>query len=134
MSAGGGGGMSEGGGGGMSAGGGGGISALASGCAHAGASAAYRPPPRLRAAVTARDRTCRFGPCGQPAWRTDIDHTIPWHKGGPTCMCNLGGCCRQHHQVKQRPGWRLEQPQAGTFTWTTPAGRTYQTLPDPYPI
>ncbi|HTX85640.1 MAG TPA: HNH endonuclease signature motif containing protein, partial [Streptosporangiaceae bacterium] len=81
-----------------------------------------------------RDRTCRFGPCGQPAWRTDIDHTIPWHKGGPTCPCNLGGCCRTHHQIKALPGWHLHQPQPGTFTWTTPASRTYHTQPDPYPV
>ncbi|HEY2075325.1 MAG TPA: DUF222 domain-containing protein, partial [Streptosporangiaceae bacterium] len=51
----------------------------AGGCAHTTASTAYRPPPRTREHVTARDKTCRFGPCGQPAWRTDLDHTIPWH-------------------------------------------------------
>ncbi|HTX81924.1 MAG TPA: HNH endonuclease signature motif containing protein, partial [Streptosporangiaceae bacterium] len=109
-------------------------SAGAGGCGHHMASGSYRPPPRIREWVAARDRTCRFGPCGQPAWRTDIDHTIPWHKGGPTCPCNLGGCCRTHHQIKQLPGWHLHQPQPGTFTWTTPASRTYHTQPDPYPV
>jgi hypothetical protein len=104
------------------------------GCAHPMASAAYRPPPRIREHVAARDRTCRFGPCGQPAWRTDLDHTLPWHKGGPTCPCNLGGCCRTHHKIKQLPGWHLDQPHPGTFTWTTPAGRTYHVEPDHYPV
>jgi Domain of unknown function (DUF222) len=106
----------------------------AGGCAHVMASGSYRPPPRLREHITARDRTCRFGPCGQPAWRTDLDHTVPWHQGGPTCRCNLGSCCRTHHQIKALPGWHLHQPYPGTFTWTTPTGRTYHTQPDPYPV
>jgi hypothetical protein len=49
------------------------------------------------------------------------------------CGCNLGGACRTHHQVKQRPGWHLEQPEPGTFIWVTPAGRTYTVTPDTYP-
>jgi hypothetical protein len=104
------------------------------GCAHTEASLSYRPPPRIREFVAARDVTCRFGPCGQPAWRADLDHTVPWQDGGPTCRCNLGGTCRRHHQVKQLPGWRLEQPQPGVFVWTTSAGRSYQVRPDPYPV
>ncbi len=107
--------------------------AAADGCAHVMASGAYRPPARIREYVAARDCTCRFGPCGQPAWRTDLDHTIPWHHGGRTCPCNLGGCCRTHHKIKQLPGWRLEQPQPGTFRWTTPSGRSYPIQPDRYP-
>ena len=107
--------------------------AAADGCAHAMASPSYRPPPRIREYIAARDVTCRFGPCGQPAWRTDIDHTLPWHKGGLTCPCNLGGCCRTHHKIKQLPGWHLQQPQPGTFCWTTPAGRSYTVEPDLYP-
>jgi hypothetical protein len=71
-------------------------------CDHGSASAAYRPPPRIREHVTARDVTCRFGTCGQPAWRADLDHTIPYDQGGPTCTCNLGGDCRTHHKIKVR--------------------------------
>lgn len=104
------------------------------GFAHPDASLSYRPPPRIREFVAARDVTCRFGPCGQPAWRADLDHTVPWQAGGLTCSCNLGGCCRIHHKVKQLPGWSLEQPQPGVFVWTTPAGRSYQVRPDPYPV
>jgi len=106
----------------------------AGGCAHAMASESYRPPPRIREHVAARDCSCRFGPCGQPAWRTDLDHTVPWHKGGATCPCNLGGCCRTHHKIKQLRGWKLEQPQPGIFRWTTPAGHSYLVQPDPYPV
>jgi len=104
------------------------------GCAHAMASAAYRPPRRLREYVAARDKTCRFDTCGQPAWRTDLDHTIAWQRGGLTCSCNLGGCCRTHHKIKQLHGWHLDQPQPGFFRWTTPAGRSYEVGPDHYPV
>jgi hypothetical protein len=108
--------------------------AAAGGCAHAGESAAYRPPLRLREFVTARDVTCRSPVCGQPAWRADLDHTIPYDHGGRTCRCNIGGGCRRHHQLKQHPRWKLEQTKPGVFTWTTPAGRTYTVGPDSYPL
>jgi hypothetical protein len=107
--------------------------AAAGGCAHGGQTHAYRPPPRLRDHITARDLTCRFPPCRQPAWRADLDHTQPFDDGGRTCRCNLGGGCRRHHQLKQHPRWKLTQPQPGTFTWTTPTGRTYTTGPGTQP-
>jgi len=103
-------------------------------CDHGSASTAYRAPPRIREHVTARDVTCRFGTCGQPAWRADLDHTIPYDQGGPTCTCNLGGGCRTHHKIKQLPGWHLQQVKPGYFIWTTPTGRSYPVGPDRYPI
>jgi Domain of unknown function (DUF222) len=108
--------------------------AVAGGCAHADESLGYRPPPRLREYIAARDVTCRSPVCGQPAWRADLDHTIPYDQGGRTCRCNLGGGCRRHHQLKQHPRWKLEQTKPGVFTWTTPAGRTYTVGPDSYPL
>jgi hypothetical protein len=104
--------------------------AAAGGCAHALASLAYVPPPRLRDFIAGRDGTCRFPTCRQPVWRCDLDHSVPYHKGGKTCSCNLGGLCRFHHLLKQHLLWQLTQPAPGTFAWTTPAGRTYYTQPD----
>jgi hypothetical protein len=106
----------------------------AGGCAHAAASPGYRPPPRLREQVIARDVTCRSPACRQPAWRGDLDHTRPYDNGGITCHCNLGGVCRTHHVIKHSPGWKLEQSTPGTFTWTTPAGRTFTVTPDTHPL
>jgi len=106
----------------------------AGGCAHLDQSPAYRPPPRLREFVIARDVTCRSPVCRQPAWRADLDHTRPYDQHGRTCRCNLGGGCRRDHQLKQHPRWRLEQPVPGVFQWTTPAGRTYQVGPDTHPV
>jgi hypothetical protein len=60
----------------------------------------YRPPPRLREYVIARDLTGRNPVCGQPASRADLDHTIPWEQRRQTCSCNLGGTCRRDHQLK----------------------------------
>ena len=104
------------------------------GCAHELASSAYRPPPRVAELVTARDRTCRFPPCRRPAEQCDLDHTVPFDQGGLTCTCNMGGACRSHHQLKQHPRWSLSQRAAGIFKWTTPAGRSYASRPDPYAI
>ena len=97
-------------------------------------SAAYRPPPLLREYVCARDITCTFPTCRQPAWRTDLDHTVPWHRGGATSSSNLGARCRTHHKIKQLASWQLEQSMAGAFAWTTPAGNTYTTEPRCYAI
>jgi hypothetical protein len=108
--------------------------AAAQGCAHTAESGAYRPPPRLREFVIARDVTCRFPTCRQPAWRADLDHTIPYDRGGRSCACNLGGRCRRHHILKQHRRWKLEQNERGEFTWSTPAGRRYVTRPDAYPL
>jgi hypothetical protein len=104
------------------------------GCAHHGASAGYRPPPRLREQVIARDVTCRGPVCRQPAWRADLDHTLAYDKGGRTCRCNLGGACRRDHQLKQHPRWKVQQTRPGYFTWTTPAGRAYTVGPDVHPV
>jgi hypothetical protein len=104
------------------------------GCAHTGESQAYRPPPRVREFVIARDLTCRNPVCGQPVWRSDLDHTIPWDDGGRTCSCNLGGACRRDHQLKQHPRWKLEQTRPGWFRWTAPSGRSYTTSPATYVV
>ena len=106
--------------------------AATAGCSHTVASAAYKPPTALREFVVARDQTCRRPTCRQPAWRGDLDHTVPYDSGGRTCRCNLGGLCRADHLLKHRPGWSLVQTAPGTFLWTTPSGRTYRTGPDVY--
>jgi hypothetical protein len=104
------------------------------GCAHLRRSLAYRPPPRLRDFVAARDQTCRSPVCRRPAWQGDLDHTVPFDGGGLTCSCNLGGFCRSDHRLKQHQHWQVSQPEAGMFVWTTPSGRQYVTRPDPYQI
>ncbi len=103
-------------------------------CDHAQAERGYTPSRRLRHLVTARSNRCTAPGCGRPAAHCDLDHTIPWDQGGPSCPCNLAPLCRHHHRCKQAEGWQLEQPEPGVLVWRTPAGRTYTTTPTRYPL
>ncbi len=106
----------------------------AGGCTHEEASPGYRVPDSMRALVEARDRTCGFPTCRQPAWRCEQDHTIAHRLGGPTCPCNLSPECARHHHLKHLPSWRLDQPRPGVLTWTTPARLTHTVTSAPYPV
>jgi hypothetical protein len=101
-------------------------------CGHTRQSPAYTPPNRLRHLVEIRQRTCSFPGCRRSARRCDLDHTVPFDQGGPTCECNLAPLCRRHHQAKQAPGWDLDQHEPGVMTWRLPSGRVYETVGDPY--
>jgi hypothetical protein len=74
-------------------------------CQHPTQVPGYRPANVVRDFTKARNRTCTFPGCRRPATTCDLDHTTPWDQGGRTCPCNLAPLCRQHHQVKQTPGW-----------------------------
>jgi len=102
-------------------------------CTHEEASPGYRVPDPMRALVEARDQTCGFPTCRQPAWRCEQDHTIAHRLGGPTCPCNLSPECTRHHHLKHLPSWRLDQPRPGVLTWTTPARLTHTVTSGPYP-
>jgi hypothetical protein len=106
----------------------------AGGCTHEEASPGYRVPDTMRALVEARDQTCGFPTCRQPAWRCEQDHTIAHRLGGPTCPCNLSPECSRHHHLKHLPSWRLDQPRPGVLTWTTPARLTHTVTSGPYPV
>ena len=85
----------------------------------------YIPPQPLVDFLTARDRTCRFPGCSQPARVSDIDHAIPWEEGGLTSPENLGLLCRRHHRMKTHDGWNLESFADGSCKWTSPAGKEF---------
>ncbi|HKD88556.1 MAG TPA: hypothetical protein VKB62_08510 [Streptosporangiaceae bacterium] len=103
-------------------------------CTHARQSTAYRPPPSLAHLLRIRQRTCSYPGCRRPARRCDLDHVIPYDRGGATCECNLTPLCRRHHQGKQAPRWHLSQDQPGILTWQLPHDRSYTTTPEPYPV
>ncbi|HVX45757.1 MAG TPA: DUF222 domain-containing protein [Mycobacteriales bacterium] len=100
----------------------------------------YTPSPALTAYVQARDRTCRFPTCQQPAHRSDIDHTVPFYNGhrpgttdNPgTVPDNLSVLCRRHHRLKDNPisGWQYRRTSDG-HQWTTPEGKRYRVDADP---
>jgi hypothetical protein len=101
-------------------------------CRHPRQSPGYAWPTSLRHLIEVRQRTCAAPGCRRPATRCDIDHTVPFDQGGPTCECNGGPLCRKHHRCKQAPGWRLDQPEPGLMSWRLPSGRVYATVGDTY--
>lgn len=85
----------------------------------------YEPPQELQDFLIARDRTCRFPGCRQPAHLADLDHVIPWDEGGKTSADNLGALCRRHHNLKTHADWKLINHEDGACTWISPAGHQY---------
>ncbi len=85
----------------------------------------------LRRHVQIRDRACVYPGCRASARSADLDHTVDHTDGGPTTSTNSGPLCRHDHRLKHVGRWRLHQPAAGHFTWTSPLGRTYHTQPPP---
>ncbi|MQA15008.1 MAG: DUF222 domain-containing protein [Pseudonocardiaceae bacterium] len=89
------------------------------------------PRSALRRHTQVRDRTCVHPGCRAAARRCDQDHTLDHSRGGTTTADDLAPTCRHDHMLKTAGGWQLSQPEAGTFIWTSPLGRTYSTHPDP---
>ena len=81
-----------------------------------------------------RHATCTSPVCRRPASQCDFEHNTPYEAGGRTCLCNGGPKCRHDHRLKQHPKWKVDQLPGGTFRWTTPSGRSYDTEPTRYPI
>lgn len=62
----------------------------------------------------------------------EIDHTIPWHKGGRTDHDNLTCLCKRHHALKTKEHWNYMQTEPGVLVAVSPAGKTYTTRPPPF--
>jgi len=103
-------------------------------CDHRHQAKGHDPGARLRHLSQVRHATCTGPVCRRPAAQCDHEHNIPYEAGGRTCLCNTGPKCRHDHRLKQHPKWRVDQLPDGTFRWTTPSGRTYDTEPTRYPI
>jgi hypothetical protein len=86
----------------------------------------YTPPPELARLVRARDRFCVRPGCGARAQSCDLDHTMPFHLGGPTALANLGPLCPGDHALKSQGGYRVEQPEPGVFEFHLPSGHSYR--------
>jgi hypothetical protein len=80
----------------------------------------YRVPRRVRRFLEARDRTCVFPGCHQPAQATDKDHRVPWPLGA-THPDNLQCLCRRHHRAKQVL-FTVELTPEEHYRWTTRGG------------
>jgi hypothetical protein len=90
----------------------------------------YRPDAALVRLVLARDGTCRFPGCRQPADACDIDHIEPFDTRRPaaeqTRPDNLQALCRHHHLAKTHHGWSMRRnPDTGDVLVTSPLGLDY---------
>lgn len=101
----------------------------------------YRPPPHLAEFVRLRDGECPMPCCHHPAQRGHLDHIVPARPDpvtglptqGTTDADNLAPPCGHHHLSKDAErGFTLRRDTAtGTYTWTTPLGRSYSWAPEP---
>jgi hypothetical protein len=103
-------------------------------CGHRYQSQGHDPGVRLRHLSQVRHATCTSPVCRRPAAQCDFEHNTAYEAGGRTCLCNGGPKCRHDHRLKQQRGWTVDQLPDGTFRWTTPSGRSYDTEPTRYPI
>ena len=103
-------------------------------CGHRQQASGHDPGVKLRHLSQVRHATCTSPVCRRPAAQCDLEHNTPYETGGRSCLCNTGPKCRHDHRLKQHPKWKVDQLPDGTFRWTTPAGRSYDTEPTRYPI
>ena len=83
----------------------------------------YTPPRGLVDHVLARDQTCQWPGCRQPAVRCDLDHRVAF-PAGSTCAANLHALCRRHHRAKTEAGWTYRLDADNNLVWTSPNGHT----------
>jgi hypothetical protein len=89
-------------------------------------------PTAIRAAITERDRGCRFDPCDRPAEWCDIDHVVPYSQGGRTSV-------DKRHPVmsppppRQTPSWVVADPTPRQHRHLDPPRRPTTHRPAPTP-
>ncbi|MGI8900461.1 MAG: DUF222 domain-containing protein [Nocardioides sp.] len=124
------------------------------------AAAGYTVPPVMAQQVRLRDHTCVFPDCTRPARTCDLDHITAYNPDtdahpdpdstdpnpavpaepagtvdpvtGRTHPENLAPLCRRHHRIKTHGRWRCRRKPDGSYTWTSPTGRTYTVDPSHY--
>ncbi|PXA68137.1 HNH endonuclease signature motif containing protein [Cryobacterium arcticum] len=89
----------------------------------------YTPPADMKRYTEIRDQTCQGIGCNRKATNSEIDHTVPWNKGGPTATGNLVHLCKACHRLKHQSSFSTRQSPTGALTWTSPGGKTYTREP-----
>jgi len=95
---------------------------------------AHDPPEWMATLVRLRDGHCVFPGCQVPSSRCDLDHIEAYvapEGGGPpgqTHPGNLAPLCRHHHRAKTHGEWSYRRLPDGDYRWTTPTGRTLETI------
>jgi len=74
-----------------------------------------------RRALLARQPTCAFRRCNQPAIDCDGHHLVEYSRGGKSTVEDEAPLCRVHHPFVHRDGWWVRRNDDGTYT-TLPPG------------
>jgi hypothetical protein len=93
----------------------------------------YAPTAPITREVQARHHTCLYPGCDRPATRCELDHPIPYNRGGTTSSRHLVPLCKRHHKVKHSPGFGLTPLGDGSYRLTTKAGTTHVLRPSQQP-
>ncbi|SEE91994.1 HNH endonuclease [Ruania alba] len=95
----------------------------------------YEASPKLREQIILRDGRCRFPYCNRSARSADLDHSVPFDRGGRTSSVNMAALCRRHHRAKTHAGWSYSMITPGVYYWAAPDGAHYLVTPTgTYPI
>lgn len=91
-----------------------------------------RVPRRMRRAVLARDRGCRWPGCTQRRF-VDVHHVQFVSKKGRTVLSNLTSICRFHHRLVHEGGFTLTMAANGSVEVISPDGTEIDPVPNPRP-
>jgi hypothetical protein len=86
---------------------------------------AYEIPDRHRQAVHLMTPADTFPYASNLSRRMQVDHTVPWERGGPSGVGNYGPMTTRHHRIKTHGGWSVQQPFPGIYVWRDPSGGFY---------
>lgn len=85
-------------------------------------------PRSVRRLVIARDQVCRTPWCDGAI--RDIDHIVPWARGGPTGSDNAQGLCARCNRVRAMPDWDRAGSALRVIT-ESPSGQVHVSEPPP---
>lgn len=91
----------------------------------------YAPPAEIAEHVRSRDLECVRPTCETSAWRSELDHVVPFADGGPTAVSNLAPLSKGCHQLKTHGGFSLAREGDGALRWSTPTGHSFVHRPPP---
>lgn len=97
----------------------------------------HDPPPWMADLVRLRDPECVFPGCHRGSRACYLDHIepyVPMAEGGAagqTSPIGLAPLCRRHHRAKTHTAWDYRYLPDGSYSWTSPRGRTYEPVLSP---
>ena len=78
----------------------------------------YAPTEGMKHYAHARDGNCIFPGCDRPATACQLDHRIPFDRGGETTPHNLFCLCPHHHNMKtDKRIFYVPDPVTGDIVW-----------------